>query len=123
MEIIIKGAVSNAEARKAAMAVANSLLVKTAFFGQDANWGRILAAVGYSGIQVDQTRLALWFDDVQMAHDGIFAGGDAEARGSAVLREKEFSVTVDLLLGDGRATVYTSDLSYEYVKINADYRT
>ena len=123
VEIVIKGAVSNAEARNAAMAVANSLLVKTAFFGQDANWGRILAAVGYSGSQVDQDRLALWFDDVQMVREGIFAGGDAEARGSTVLHEKEFRVTVDLRLGEGRATVFTSDLSYDYVKINADYRT
>ena len=121
--ITIKGAVSDAEAKQAAMAVANSNLVKTAFFGQDANWGRIFAAVGYSGVSVDQTRTELFFDDVRMVQRGIFAGGDAEARGTEVLRNKEFSVTVDLKLGDGEATVYTSDLSYEYVKINADYRT
>ena len=121
--ITIKGAVSDAEAKQAAMAVANSNLVKTAFFGQDANWGRIFAAVGYSGVSVDQTRTELFFDDVRMVQRGIFAGGDAEARGTEVLRNKEFSVTVDLKLGDGEATVYTSDLSYEYIKINADYRT
>ncbi|HTG80540.1 MAG TPA: bifunctional ornithine acetyltransferase/N-acetylglutamate synthase, partial [Geobacteraceae bacterium] len=96
---------------------------KTAFFGQDANWGRILAAVGYSGANVDQERLALSFDDVVMVQDGVFVGGDAEERGTAVLRSKEFAVKVDLRLGSGRATVYTSDLSYDYVKINADYRT
>jgi len=123
VEITVTGAVSNAEAKQAAMAVANSCLVKTAFFGQDANWGRILAAVGYSGARVDQDRLALRFDDVLIAKDGVFVGGDAEARSTAVLRKKEFAVTVDLRLGDGRATVYTSDLSYDYVKINADYRT
>jgi glutamate N-acetyltransferase/amino-acid N-acetyltransferase len=123
VKILVNGAISDSEARKAAMAVANSSLVKTAFFGQDANWGRILAAVGYSGIKVDQDRLSLWFDDVLMAEGGIFAGGDAEARGTEVLQNKEFSVTVDLNLGNGRATVYTSDLSLEYVKINADYRT
>jgi glutamate N-acetyltransferase/amino-acid N-acetyltransferase len=121
--IHIIGAASNGEARQAGMAVANSLLVKTAFFGQDANWGRILAAVGYSGARVEQERLALSFDEVQMVRAGIFAGGDAETRGSDVLRQKEFAVTVDLQLGNGRATVYTSDLSYDYVKINADYRT
>lgn len=121
--ITVTGAVNDAQARKAAMAIANSSLVKTAFFGQDANWGRILAAVGYSGVTVDQDRIDLSFDDVLMARNGLFAGGDAEARGSAVLRQKEFRVTVDLKLGMGQATVYTSDLSHEYVSINADYRT
>jgi len=121
--ITVKGAVSAAEAKQAAMAVANSSLVKTAFFGQDANWGRIFAAVGYSGVQVEQLRTELFFDDVQMVRDGLFAGGDAEVRGTAVLQQSEFTVLVDLHLGDGEATVYTSDLSYDYVKINADYRT
>jgi glutamate N-acetyltransferase/amino-acid N-acetyltransferase len=121
--IMVRGALSNAEAKRAAMAVANSSLVKTAFFGQDANWGRILAAVGYSGVQMDHNRVELLFDAVTMARNGIFAGGDAEARGTEVLKNSEFSVTVDLKLGDGMATVYTSDLSYDYVKINADYRT
>lgn len=123
VEITIKGARSGADAKRAAMAVANSLLVKTAFFGQDANWGRILAAVGYSGAEVDPDKAELFFDDVQMVKNGIFAGGDAEARGTEVLRKQEFSVTVDLKLGEGISTVYTSDLSYDYVKINADYRT
>ena len=119
----VVGAVSAAEAKKGAMAIANSSLVKTAFFGQDANWGRIFAAVGYSGIEVEQLKTDLFFDDVQMVKDGLFAGGDAEARGTEVLKKPDFSVTVDLHLGSGSATVYTSDLSYEYIKINADYRT
>ena len=121
--ITVKGAVSDAEAKQAAMAIANSSLVKTAFFGQDANWGRIFAAVGYSGVQVEQLLAELFFDDVRMVSGGLFAGGDAEARGSEVLKQKEFTVIVDLHLGRGSATVYTSDLSYDYVKINADYRT
>ncbi len=121
--ITVKGAVSPAQAKQAAMAVANSSLVKTAFFGQDANWGRIFAAVGYSGVEVEQLKTELFFDDVQMVKDGLFAGGDAEARGTLVLQKPEFTVTVDLHLGSGSATVYTSDLSYDYVKINADYRT
>jgi len=121
--ITVAGALNDPQAKKAAMAIANSNLVKTAFFGQDANWGRILAAVGYSGVTVDQNRIDLHFDDVLMARNGVFAGGDAEERGSAVLKQKEFSVRVDLKLGMGCATVYTSDLSHEYVSINADYRT
>jgi glutamate N-acetyltransferase/amino-acid N-acetyltransferase len=123
VEIRITGACTDTDAKQAALSVANSSLVKTAFFGQDANWGRIFAAVGYSGVEVNPDLLALWFDDVCMAKAGIFNGDDAEQRGTEVLRRKEFVVTVDLGLGDGRATVYTSDLSHEYVSINADYRT
>lgn len=123
VEIQITGAASDAEAKRGAMSIANSSLVKTAFFGQDANWGRIFAAVGYSGIQVDQSKLSLKFDDVCMACNGIFSGGDAEALGTAVLKQNEFKVTVDIGIADGTATVYTSDLSHEYVNINADYRT
>ncbi|AJE02884.1 bifunctional glutamate N-acetyltransferase/amino-acid acetyltransferase ArgJ [Geobacter pickeringii] len=123
VEVTVRGARSDADAKRAAMAVANSCLVKTAFFGQDANWGRIFAAVGYSGADVEQERAELFFDDVPMVKNGVFAGGDAEARGSEVLRKKDFSVVIDLHLGGGTATVYTSDLSYDYVKINADYRT
>jgi len=123
VEIRVKGAQSQADAKQAALAVANSLLVKTAFFGQDANWGRIIAAVGYSGVAVEQNRVEIRFDDVLMAKNGVFAGGDAEAAGTEVLKKKEFTVTIDLHLGPGEAAVYTSDLSYDYVKINADYRT
>ena len=123
VEIRVTGAMNDADAKRAALAIANSSLVKTAFFGQDANWGRIFAAVGYSGAVVDQTRLSLCFDDVCMARNGIFAGDDAEARGTAVLRQKEFTVSVDLGIGSGTATIYTSDLTHEYVSINADYRS
>jgi glutamate N-acetyltransferase/amino-acid N-acetyltransferase len=122
-EVVVTGATSNADAKRAAMAIANSSLVKTAFFGQDANWGRIFAAVGYSGATVDQSRLSLHFNDVCMAQNGVFAGGDAEAHGTEILKLKEFTVSVDLGLGSGAATVFTSDLSHEYVSINADYRT
>ncbi len=121
--ITVAGALNDLQARKAAMAIANSSLVKTAFYGQDANWGRILAAVGYSGVTVDQDQIDLYFDDVLMVKNGLFAGGDAEAQGSAVLKKREFGVTVDLKLGMGRSLVYTSDLSHEYIDINADYRT
>jgi glutamate N-acetyltransferase / amino-acid N-acetyltransferase len=123
VEIRVLGAESNADAKKAALSVANSLLVKTAFFGQDANWGRIICAVGYSGVQMEQNRVEIRFDDVVMASKGVFAGGDAEAAGTEVLKQKEFKVTIDLHIGPGEAAVYTSDLSYDYVRINADYRT
>ncbi|HPX61936.1 MAG TPA: bifunctional glutamate N-acetyltransferase/amino-acid acetyltransferase ArgJ [Deltaproteobacteria bacterium] len=123
VEIRVCGAADNADARLAARAIANSSLVKTAFFGQDANWGRIFAAVGYSGAKVDQNRLSLHFDDVCMARDGVFSGGDAEQQGTEVLKRKSFTVTVDLGIGQGTATVYTCDLSHDYVSINADYRT
>lgn len=123
VEVKITGALSDADAKRAAMAVANSCLVKTAFFGQDANWGRIFAAVGYSGAELNQEKLSLWFNDVCMARNGVFAGGDAEAQGTEVLKGKEITVRVDLGIGMGRSTVYTCDLSHEYVSINADYRT
>jgi glutamate N-acetyltransferase/amino-acid N-acetyltransferase len=123
VEIRVTGAETDADAKRAALSIANSSLVKTAFFGQDANWGRIFAAAGYSGATVDQTRLSLCFDNVCMAKNGVFAGGDAEIRGTDVLKQKDFTVTVDLGLGIGAATVYTSDLSHEYININADYRT
>ncbi|MBJ6725134.1 bifunctional glutamate N-acetyltransferase/amino-acid acetyltransferase ArgJ [Geomesophilobacter sediminis] len=123
VEIRVQGAADHADAKQAALAVANSLLVKTAFFGQDANWGRIIAAVGYSGCEMDQGKVRISFDDVLMVQDGIFTGGDAEAAGTEVLKQKEFTVTIDLRIGSGAATVYTSDLTYDYVRINADYRT
>lgn len=121
--INVVNARSVAEAKQVAMAIGNSLLVKTTFFGEDANWGRIIAAVGYSGAYVDPDRVDIFFDSVPMAKNGVFAGGDAEERGTEVLKHKEFTVTVDLNVGKGEATAYTSDLSYDYVKINADYRT
>jgi len=123
VEVRVSGARNDDDARLAARAIANSNLVKTAFYGQDANWGRIFAAVGYSGAEIDQTRLSLSFNDVCMARNGVFAGGDAEQRGTEVLRKREFTVSVDLGLGNGNATIYTSDLSHGYVSINADYRT
>ncbi|MDD2366842.1 MAG: bifunctional glutamate N-acetyltransferase/amino-acid acetyltransferase ArgJ [Desulfuromonadaceae bacterium] len=123
VEIKLIGARNDSDAKRAAMAVANSSLVKTAFCGEDANWGRIFAAVGYSGAEVDQSRLSLCFDDVCMARNGIFAGDDAEARGTVILKKEEFTVTVDLGLGTGSATVYTSDLTHDYISINADYRS
>jgi glutamate N-acetyltransferase/amino-acid N-acetyltransferase len=123
VEIRIRGAVDDAEARKAAYSVATSNLVKTAFFGEDANWGRIIAAVGYSGAQVDPDRVEILFNDVPVARNGLTTGTEHEEKATQVLKTSEFTVTVDLHLGAGESVYYTSDLTYDYVKINAAYRT
>ncbi len=123
VHIRIVGAASRADAQQAARSVATSSLVKTAFFGEDANWGRIIAAVGYSGAEVDPNRVEIAFDDVAVVRQGVTTGPELEARATEVLKKAEFCVTVDLQLGEGTAEYYTSDLTYEYVKINAAYRT
>jgi glutamate N-acetyltransferase/amino-acid N-acetyltransferase len=123
VRIEVTGAVSDAEARQAACSVATSNLVKTAFFGQDANWGRIIAAVGYSGAQVDPERVDIRFGEVVVVRDGLGTGKELEAKATEVLKTPEFTVTVDLKQGSGQSYYYTSDLTYDYVKINADYRS
>ncbi|WP_316348022.1 bifunctional glutamate N-acetyltransferase/amino-acid acetyltransferase ArgJ [Desulfuromonas acetoxidans] len=123
VQIELCGANSDVEAKIAARSVATSSLVKTAFFGEDANWGRIIAAVGYSGVDVDPDKIDIFFDDVQVVANGLTTGPEQEALATQVLKKPEFRVTVDLHLGAGRAHYYTSDLTYDYVKINADYRT
>lgn len=123
VEVQVTGAVDEGDAEKAAFAVAHSPLVKTALFAEDANWGRILAAVGYSGARVEQERIKLYFDSVQMVENGMGMGIEAEEAVSAVLKKKEFTITVDLGMGDASASVWTCDLSFDYVKINAEYRT
>jgi len=123
VRIQINGAANDADALLAARSVATSQLVKTAFFGEDANWGRIIAAVGYSGADVDPDKVNISFDDVSMVSNGLGLDSAQEARASEVLKKPEFTVTVDLALGEGSAYYYTSDLTYDYVKINADYRT
>ena len=119
----VTGARDAVEARRAAITVANSSLVKTAFFGEDANWGRIVAAVGRAGIFMDPDRVDVFFDDVMMVRDGLGLGPEAEARATAVLKKKKFSVIIDLKAGTSACEVYTSDLSLDYVTINANYRT
>ena len=123
VDILVKGAPSDVEARDVADTVANSNLVKTAFFGEDANWGRILGAAGRSGVPVEPDRIDLFFDDVQMVKEGMGCGDKAEAKASQVLKKDAFSVTLDLNLGHGTASSLTCDFSVEYVRINADYRS
>jgi glutamate N-acetyltransferase/amino-acid N-acetyltransferase len=123
VEIEVRGARSDAQARQAAMSVATSSLVKTAFFGEDANWGRIIAAVGYSEAEIDPELVAISFGDVPVVRDGISTGSELEAAATAVLKQPEFKVTIDLHLGNGVGRYYTSDLTYDYVKCNASYRS
>jgi glutamate N-acetyltransferase/amino-acid N-acetyltransferase len=122
VEIIVRGALSDGEAERAAKTVATSPLVKTAIFGADPNWGRILAAIGRSGAQVDPARIDLWLGDVQLVATGEPLPFD-QATARAALRASEVSFTADLGLGPGQATVWTCDLSYKYVEINAEYHT
>ncbi len=122
-EIRVVGARDHGQARTVARTVATSSLVKTAFFGEDANWGRIIAAVGYSGVDIDPERVDILFDEVLVARAGLSVGPQVEEAATAVLQQPEFCVTIDLQLGPARASYYTSDLTYDYVKINADYRT
>jgi glutamate N-acetyltransferase/amino-acid N-acetyltransferase len=123
VEIVVKGAGSDADARRVADTVAHSPLVKTAFFGQDANWGRIIAAVGRAGVDFAPDRIDIYFDTVRMVAGGEGCGLEAEARATEVLKRPEFSVVIDLHRGNGDAWVLTGDFSVDYVKINADYRS
>ncbi len=123
VEVIVKGAENNKDARKIADTIANSNLVKTAFFGEDANWGRIIAAAGRSGAQINQDLIDIYFDDVMMVKNGMGCGKDVEALATKVLKKSEFVLTIDLKIKAGSASVFTCDFSVDYVKINADYRT
>lgn len=122
IEIEVIGAASESAATQGARAIANSNLVKTAINGEDANWGRILAAVGYSGIDFNPDEVEIYFGDVPILRSGycIDFSEDAAKR---VLQQKEIKITVDLRQGNARASFWTCDLSKEYVAINANYRT
>ena len=125
VELRITGGASEAQAHRVGDAIACSPLVKTAIHGNDPNWGRILAAAGYSGAAIDPMRVRLWFgegDAVQLLERGLPIDFEA-ARASALLREDPAIVHLDLGLGDASAVVWTCDLSAEYVRINADYTT
>ncbi|WP_428698590.1 bifunctional glutamate N-acetyltransferase/amino-acid acetyltransferase ArgJ [Stappia sp.] len=121
--ITVTGAESDASARRIAFSIANSPLVKTAVAGEDANWGRIVMAVGKAGEPADRDRLAIWFGDVRVAVDGERDPGYSEDAASAVMKQEEIAIRVDLGLGQGRSTVWTCDLTKEYVAINGDYRS
>ena len=123
VEITVRGGSSKAAALLAARTVSNSPLVKTALFGEDANWGRILAALGRAGIDFDPHMVQLFFNGVKLVENGLAVGEKAETQVSEILKKSSFAITIDLGQGKAEETVYTCDLSLDYVKINANYRS
>lgn len=123
IEIRVSGAASDASAHRIAMSIANSPLVKTAIAGGDANWGRVVMAVGKAGEPAERDLLSIRFGGVEVAANGMVVDGYDEAPVAAHLQGQEVDIAVDLGLGDGRATVWTSDLTHGYISINADYRS
>ncbi len=124
MTVKVTGGNTTQECCDVAYAVAHSPLVKTAFFASDANWGRILAAVGYAGIDdLDTEQVDVYLDEVMICQNGGVAPSYTEAAGKEVMSRPEITIHIDLARGDAHDTVYTCDLSYDYVKINADYRS
>lgn len=123
IEINVAGAVSNDSARRIGLAIANSPLVKTAIAGEDANWGRVVMAVGKAGEPADRDKLSISFGATQVAHNGLPVDGYDETPVAAHLQGQEISIGVDIGLGSGCATVWTCDLTHGYISINADYRS
>jgi len=123
IEVLVLGARSREDAKRAAFAIAHSPLVKTAFFGEDANWGRILCALGHSGAQINPNRIDVFFDKIPVVKNGIGTGLRSEKRAGQILKRRSFKVTIDLHIGKSQFSVLTTDLSIDYVKINASYRS
>ncbi len=123
VEILVKGARNREDAKRTGYAIAHSPLVKTAFFGMDANWGRILCAIGHSGIRIDPDRIDVFFDRKPIVKNGRGVAGQLEEEATEVIKNKSFKVTVHLHQGKSQFSVFTTDLSIDYVKINASYRS
>jgi glutamate N-acetyltransferase/amino-acid N-acetyltransferase len=123
VEVRVDGAVDDADARKVAMSIANSPLVKTAIAGEDANWGRVVMAIGKSGAQADRDLLSIHFGDVLVAENGWVAPGYSEEDASAHMKGQELLIRVGMGLGNGTSTVWTCDLTHQYISINGDYRS
>jgi glutamate N-acetyltransferase/amino-acid N-acetyltransferase len=124
VEFEVKGAVSDEDAKKAATLLSNSLLVKTALFGEDPNWGRIASTIGASGCECDDTKLEIYYDDLLIYSDEFRELDKArEDKAYEIMKQSSFKITCDLGLGEGRYSSFGCDLSYDYVKINAEYRT
>ncbi len=123
IEIFIQGARTGEDAKKAAYAIAHSPLVKTAFFGEDANWGRILCALGHCGIPINPNRIDVSFDQAPIVKNGMGVGARLEEKAAEVIKKKSFKVIIDLHQGKSQFSVLTTDLSLDYVKINASYRS
>ncbi len=123
IEVVVKGAQSDASATTVARAIANSPLVKTAIAGEDPNWGRVVMAVGKSGQPADRDLLSIWFGDILVADKGWVAESYSEEAGAAYMKADELTVTADLGIGSGTAQIWTCDLTHGYITINADYRS
>ena len=123
VEIEVEGAVSKKSARRIAMSIANSPLVKTAIAGEDANWGRVVMAVGKAGEPADRDKLSIWFGGIRVAHKGARDPGYDEAKVSEAMKSPKIPLKVQLGLGRGKDRVLTCDLTKEYVAINGDYRS
>jgi glutamate N-acetyltransferase/amino-acid N-acetyltransferase len=124
ISVEVEGGANSEECLQVAYAIAHSPLIKTAMFASDPNWGRILAAVGYSGVpNLDVNILTIHLGDSLLVDAGACAHSYTEAAGQKVMDEEEITIRVDLKRGDTKETVWTTDLSYDYVKINADYRS
>ena len=123
VELHIHGAVSNSDAVRAAKAIAHSPLVKTAWAGGDPNWGRLVAAIGYSGAQIDPERIDISFGELPICRNGGRAAEFDEAAAHAYIQKPEFSISIDLHQGPGTCKFWTTDLTHEYIRINADYTT
>jgi glutamate N-acetyltransferase/amino-acid N-acetyltransferase len=123
VEIEVRNARNPGEAKHAAMTVAKSSLVKTALFGEDANWGRIMAALGYSGVEMDESRTDIYIGKNKLVEKGLGLGKQADRDASNALKQRDVQVIIDLRKGKASATVWTCDLSCEYVKINGAYRS
>jgi glutamate N-acetyltransferase / amino-acid N-acetyltransferase len=121
--ICVRGSKNSRAAERLAFRVAHSPLVKTAFFGQDPNWGRIMAAMGDAGVAFDPLKVSIFFDDALVVEHGVYATGASEEQQRKVLQQEEFTVTIDLHAGSAQVSILTTDLSSDYVKINASYRT
>ena len=123
IEIQINGASTSRSAKKVALSIANSPLVKTAIAGEDANWGRVVMAVGKAGEKADRDRLSIWFGDIRVAHKGLRDPNYNEAEVSQLMQKDLIIIKVDLGIGEGTAKVWTCDLTKEYIAINGDYRS
>ncbi|WOJ91323.1 bifunctional glutamate N-acetyltransferase/amino-acid acetyltransferase ArgJ [Methylocapsa polymorpha] len=123
IQVTVQGAATSPAAKKIALSIANSPLVKTAIAGEDANWGRIVMAVGKAGERAERDRLAIWFGDIRVAYKGLRDPAYDEKQVSKLMQAQEIDIRVDLGLGKGEATVWTCDLTKEYVAINGDYRS
>lgn len=123
VEVCVQGAVSAKSARKIALSIANSPLVKTAVAGEDANWGRVVMAVGKSGEPADRDKLSISFGDIRVAHKGMRDPAYSETATSSYMKNEDIRIVADIGLGQSTATVWTCDLTKEYVEINGDYRS